>query len=294
MDAGPDDEAEPAFPPAPASAVLDLEAAAEALDEDPEVVAEAFAEADVDPETVADALAGAEADATVGPLAEALDRSEASVAVALADALEIREDELTDLVHRLDADPGEVAEAIRDAHLDDLLEGIGVAGWFSEESGDEPPTLDEVVEAARKAERRVLAGGLFLAATLVALGLVMFNAPPALRQVIWVVLGLLLVASGLGLVLLLVQVSDLSNRYLDRAESLADEFEGDSVTVVSEIAQQASLGRRAREEAMRRSWRLFQQARADDGDEAEGDEGPDAGSPDDPSPAGDGDGPEPG
>lgn len=273
MSGGSDDEpADPALPLDDAPARLDVEQAARALGEDPDALREALAAAGVAPGEVADALLGGEPKSTVEVLADELDRSEASVAVALADGLEVQEDALVDLARDLDADPGEFAEAIRQVHLEDLVAGLDVAGWLPWNQDEEAPTMDEVVTAARRAERRVLSGGLFAAAILVAFGLVMFKAPPLLREIIWVLLGVLLVALGVGLVLALIRLSTLTDRYLDRAESVADEFEGDSVSVVAGVAKQAGLDRRARELAMRRAWRLFRESRAQRAGEDEGGE----------------------
>lgn len=273
MSAGPDDDpAEPTLPLDDAPALLDVDRAATALGEDPDVLREALAAADLAPGEVAEALLGDEPKSTVEVLADELDRSEASVAVALADGLEVQDDALVDLARGLGADPGEFAEAIRRVHLEDLVSDLDVAGWLPWNQDEEAPTMDEVVTAARRAERRVLSGGLFAAAILVAFGLVMFKAPPLLREFIWVLLGVLLVALGLGLVLALIRLSTLTDRYLDRAESVADEFEGDSVSVVAGVAKQAGLDRRARELAMRRAWRLFRESRAQREDEDEGGE----------------------
>lgn len=284
MAQGPDAEEDPAVPvEAVRSASLDVEEAAEALDEAPDVVAEAFAEAGVDPDEVGAALVGGQPGETVGALAEALERSQVSVAVALADALRVPEDALVDLAHGLEADPGEFAQEIRRVHLGDLLQDVDVAGWLPWDDPDETPTLEEVVRVARASERRVLAGGLVLALTLVILGVVMFNAPPVLREVLWIVVGVLLVAAGAGLIVALVRLSVHSDRYLDRLESLAEEFEGGSVSVVTEVAQQTDLGRRAREAALRQAWTAFRAARArrareedpEDGEEGEAGEPPD-------------------
>lgn len=261
----PEDEGEPLPEPRdPWEAALDLERAAEALGEEPEDLLAAFDEAGVDPDELASALTGAEPEVAVESLAETLDRSEASVAVGLADAVEIQEDDLVQLMRGLGLEPGDLAAEIRRAHLEDLVREVDAAGWIPWERKEEPPTLQELAEAARQAERRILAGGLFVASLLVAFGMVMFNAPPLLREILWVVLGALLVAAGLGLVVALVRLSDLSKKYIARFESLSDEFEEDSVSVVTSMAQQASLGRRAQEAAMRKAWRLFQEARADD------------------------------
>lgn len=275
MDEGSDDPAEPVLPTDEAPARLDVERAAAALGEEPEAVDEALAQAGLSPESVAETLLGTEPKATVEVLADELDRSEASVAVALADGLEVQEDALVDLARRIDADPSEFAEAIRQVHLEDLLADLDVAGWLPWDRGDAPPSVDEVVAAVRRTERQVLSGGLFAAALLVAFGLVMFNAPPLLREVIWVLLGVLLVVLGLGLVLALVRLSTLTDRYLARMESVAAEFEGDSVSVVAGVAQQTAVGRRAREAAMRKAWQLFREARAERKAEASQDGGTD-------------------
>lgn len=290
MDEGPDAETVEPVLPAEAPARLDLERLAASLGEDPGDVSEAFAQAGVDPETVAGSLTGARPAEAVRALAEALDRPEPAVAVSLADALQVEEDVVLDLVDALEIDPGVFAEEIRRAHLQGLLQDLDVASWLPWSAEEEPPTLENVVARARRAEKQVVSGGLFVAAFLIAFGLVMFRAPPLLRQVIWVLLGVLLVAAGVGLILALVRLADITDRYLARIESVADEFEGeDSIAVVAEVAQQSSVGRRAQEAALRRAWRLFRQARArraSEGEEA--DEG------DADAEAEDGDGPEEG
>lgn len=263
MVGGPDDDpAEPALPLDGAPTQLDVRRAASALGEEPEAVEAALDAAGLEPGDVAGVLMGAEPKATVEVLADELQRSEASVAVALADGLEVQEDALVDLSRRLDADPAEFAEAIRQVHLEDLLADLDVQGWLPWSKDDEPPTLPEVVAATRRAERRVLSGGLFTAALLVAVGMVMFQAPPILREFVWVLLGVLLVGLGLGLVVALVRLSSVADRYLERFESVADEFEGDSVSVVAGVAQQAGLERRAREAALRKAWTLFREGQA--------------------------------
>jgi hypothetical protein len=290
MAEGPDEAVEPVLP-AEAPTRLDVDRLADALGEDPEAVEAAFAAADVEPDAVAEGITDAGAEEPVRELASALDRSVPAVAVALAEALEVEEDALVGLVNDLDVDPGDFAEEIRRAHLEGLLEEIDVAGWLPWSVEEEPPTLENVVARARRAERQVVSGGLFVSALLIAFGLVMFRAPPLLRQVIWVLLGILLVAAGVGLLLALLRLADLTDRYLARVESVADEFEGeDSVAVVSEMAQQSTLGRRAREAALRRTWRLFREAQARRAAREEGGDGEPEAEAEAPDEPGDGDG----
>lgn len=256
-----EDPSEPTLPEVPPAA-LDVDEAADALGVEPGELVEALEAVDLTPDEAAQAVTGAHPQEAVAGLAEALDRSEAGVAVGLAEALEVQEDALVDMVRRLEADPGDFAEEIRRSHLQDILESVDVGGWLPFGGEDEEPTPEEVIEGFHRAEKQVVAGGLFVAALLVAFGLLMFNAPPFLREVLWIVLGAVLVVAGLGLIVALVRFSELADHYIDRFETVADEFEGDSVSVVAEVANSTTLGRRAREAAMRRAWRLFRQAQA--------------------------------